>query len=336
MKSAKIVGTGMYAPEKIVDNQFFNDKYKVDIDTFLRTKRNIFQRHYMAEDQATSDLIVPAAREALQNAGLTPEQIDLLIVATDTPDYLSPSTASVVQFKLGLKNAGTFDLNAACAGFVTALDVASKYIKSDSRYKNVLVVGAYGMTKYLNWDDYKIASLFADGAGAVVLQASDDPADKDIGVLSSQMYSDGQYHDYMGIYGGGTYRPVTQDVIEKKKHLLDFSKKIPLEINGNEWTRLANVVLDRAGARPGDAKYYFITQINIQSIYEVMDKLGVDRSRSYNIMDRYGYTGSGCIPMAIADAVKQHKLKRGDLIVMVGSGGGLSMASMALRWGYDT
>ncbi|MGE4133740.1 MAG: 3-oxoacyl-ACP synthase III family protein [Bdellovibrionales bacterium] len=334
MRRAVIRGTGMYAPEKVVRNQEYNELYGKDVDTFLREKRNIFERRFMSKDQATSDLIVPAAKEALQNARVNALDLDLVIVSTDTPDYLSPSTAAVVQHRLEAKNAGAFDINSACAGFVTALDMASKYIQADPQFRNVLVVGAYGMTKYLNYDDYKIATLFADGAGAVVVQAKE--TDQEEGVLASTLYADGQYHDYMGIYAGGTRTPVTHEVIEQKRHLLDFAKKIPIETNGTHWPRLTNILLDRLHKTKDDIDHFFLTQINIQSIYEALDNLKLPHSKSHNIMDRYGYTGSACIPMALHDAVLQHKLKKGQLVFMLGSGGGLSMAATSLVWDYDT
>lgn len=333
MRRAVIRGTGMYAPEKIVRNEEFNTMYQKDIDTFLREKRNIFERHYMAADQATSDLVVPAARQALEIAKVDVSEIDLIVVSTDTPDYLSPSTAAVVQFKLGAKNAGAFDVNSACAGFVTALDMAAKYIAADTQYRNILVVGAYGMSKYINYDDYRIATLFADGAGAVVVQARDDNS---AGVQCSTLFADGQYHDYMGVYAGGTRFPVTHEAIESKRHLLDFAKKIPIETNGTQWPRLTRLLLDRMHKEPSEIDHFFLTQINIQSIHEALDKLGLPHSKSHNIMDRYGYTGSACIPMALHDAAAQHKLKKNDLVFMLGSGGGLSMAALSLIWDYDT
>lgn len=322
----------MYVPEKVIPNSYFNDLYKKDIDTFLREQRNIFERRFMSADQATSDLIVPAAQEALRNAGLTPADLDLIIVATDTPDYLSPSTASVVQYKLGAKNAGTFDLNSACAGFVAAMDVGSKYLASDTRYNTVMVVGAYGMSKYLNFDDYKIATLFADGASAAILQVSPD----EDGILATELYTDGQYHDYMGVYAGGTFLPITHEVLENKRHLLDFAKKIPIETNGTHWPRLTRMLLDRTRRKPEEISHCFMTQININSIHEALDNLGLPRSKSHNVMDRYGYTGSAAVGMCMADAVRARKLKKGDLIVLLGSGGGLSMAAMLMTWGYDT
>jgi 3-oxoacyl-[acyl-carrier-protein] synthase-3 len=238
-----------------------------------------------------------------------------------------------VQHRLRATRAGAFDINSACAGFVTALDMAAKYIAADAQYRNILVVGAYAMTKWLNYDDYKIATLFADGAGAVVVQASEDAHE---GVQCATLFADGQYHDYMGVYAGGSRTPVTHEVLEKKGHLLDFAKKIPIETNGTHWPRLTHILLDRMHQTPADIDHFFLTQINIGSIHEALDKLGLPHSKSHNIMDRYGYTGSACIPMALADAAHQHKLKKGDLVFMLGSGGGLSMAALSLIWGYDT
>jgi len=332
MRRAVITGTGMYAPEKVVPNSVFNDRYGIDVDTFLRENRNILQRHYMAADQATSDLVVPAANEALGAAGIAAEQLELIIVSTDTPDYISPSTAAVVQHKLGAKNAGAFDINTACAGFVTALDTGSKFIASDEQYRHILVVGAYGMSKYLDWDEYKIATLFADGAGAVVLSAGTG----EHGVITSKLLADGQYHDYMGIYAGGTFEPVTKEAIDRKDHLLRFAKKIPQETNATYWPRLARELLGRARRHPAEVDHYFLTQININSINDTLDALGVPHTKSHNIMDRFGYTGSACIPMAMADAARSHKLRRGDLVMTIGSGGGMAMAALLMTWGYDT
>ena len=328
-RNATIRGTGLYAPERVVPNSWFNEKYGIDIDSFLRAKRNIFERRYMRDDQTTSDLIVPAAQSAMKSAGIQATDLDLIIVATDTPDYLSPSTAAVVQHKIGATNAGTFDVNAACAGFVTALAVGSNFIRGDERMRNILVVGAYGMSKFLNWDDHKIASLFADGAGAVILQPT---TEENHGVLATQFHSLGQYHDYMGLYAGGTFAPLSQAVLDQKKHLLDFAKKIPIETNGTHWPRLVSILCDRVGATPSEVARYFFTQINIQSIQETLDKLELPHSVSHNIMDRFGYTGSAAIPMAIADAHAKGLLKKGDLLISVGSGGGVSMASLAFRW----
>lgn len=332
MRKATIVGTGSYAPERVIKNDYFNELYKKDLGTFLKDQRNIIERRWMTADQRTSDLILPAAEEALKNAGIAAQDLDLIIVSTDTPDYLSPSTASVMQYRLNATRAGTFDINSACAGFVTGCEIASKFITADEKYKNILVIGAYGMSKYLNMDDYKIASLFADGASAAIIQASKN----EHGFLASTMYTDGQYHDYMGIYAGGTAKPITHSVIENREHLLAFPKRIPPETNGLQWPRLTGIILDQIRKTPEDVKHFFITQFNVQSIYETMDKLKLPRERAVYVMDKFGYTGSASIGMCIHKAVQEKRLKKGDLCIMLGSGGGMSMTAMAFEWSYDT
>jgi 3-oxoacyl-[acyl-carrier-protein] synthase-3 len=328
-RRATITGTGMYVPERVVTNAFFDARYGRDISTFLRDQRNIVERRWMAPDQRTSDLIVPAAEAAMKAAGVTADQLDLIVVSTDTPDYLSPSTASVVAYRLGAARAGTFDINTACAGFVTALDLADKYIRADEQYQTILVVGAYAMSKWLNLDDYKIATLFADGAGAAIVRATTSGR----GFQASHLWTDGQYHDYMGIYAGGSAKPFDAGVLARKDHLLAFPKRIPPETNGTHWPRIARLVLDRIGKEPSDVQHWFLTQFNVLSIYETLDKLGVPRDRAHLVMDRFGYTGSASIGMCVADAVTAGKVHDGDLCVFIGSGGGMSMACLALEWG---
>lgn len=328
MRKAAIAGTGLYAPVNVLKNDYFDKLYDKDISTFLREQRNILERRWMDSSQRTSDLILPAAQHALSSAKITAKDLDLIIVATDTPDYLSPSTASVIQYRLDAVNAGAFDLNAACAGFVTACDVAGKFITADEKYKNILVVGAYAMSKYLDKSDYKTTSLFADGAACAVIQASTNG----YGFLASTMYTDGQYHDYMGIYAGGSAKSISHEVIENKEHLLAFPKRVPSETNGIHWPRLTRLLLDQIQKRPEDVKHFFITQFNVQSIYETMDKLNLPRERAHLVMQKFGYTGSASIGMCLDDAVKNEKLKKGDLCIMLGSGGGLSMTALALEW----
>lgn len=326
-----ITGTGLSTGSRLIKNEYFDELYKKKISPFLREKRNIHQRYFMDENQSTSDLALEAAQNALRQSGLTAKDLNLIIVATDTPDYISPSTAAIIQHKLGATNAGVFDLNTACAGFVTALDVANKYIVSDLAYNHILVIGAYGMSRFLDWDNYKIASMFADGAGAVVVSATNQP-----GILASELYADGQYYDYMGIYAGGTAKPINHERIENKEHLLNFAKKIPTETNAIQWPRLTRNLLDRIHKTNSDINHFFLTQLNIDTINAALDDLKIDRLKSHNVMDKFGYTGSACIPMAIADAVNSKKVKKGDLVFMLGSGGGMSMAALAMTWGFDS
>jgi len=328
MRNAQIVATGAYAPETIYPNSYFDDSLGVNVSEWLESVVHIKERRWCSEEEATSDLCYEAAKMCLTNASLKPNQIDLIIVATDTPDFISPSTAAIVQDKLKAINAGTFDINTACAGFVTALDVGSKYIRSDEQYNNVLVIGGYAMSKHLNKQDKKTVTLFADGAGAVLLQVIDS---SNKGFLSSQLKTLGEYHGWMGVYGGGTAQPVTQQTIENKDHQLKFVHRFPKEINPTTWSEMALHLNNKLQVKSEAVNKYFITQLNINSIWETMDLLDQDREKAHTIMHYYGYTGSACIPMALHDAFEKKLVNKGDLIYLIGSGGGLAFASAAFK-----
>ena len=323
MRNAYIKSSGSFAPEKVITNQYFNELLGEDVDTWLRENLTIRERRWCGENESTSTLCIEAAKRALENGNLKPEELDLIIISTDTPEFISPSTASVVQYKLGAVNAGTFDLNSACSGFVTAMDTAAKFIRADEKYNNILVIGAYAMSKYLDLTDKKTVTLFADGAGAVILSSTSDSGR---GYKASGLHTEGEYNGWMGIYAGGTAMPVNKEVIERKDHLLKFVKKFPKEINPETWTKMILALTKEVNVTPQDVKHYFFTQININSIFETCDNLEVPRERAHVIMDRYGYTGSACIPMAFDDARRNGKLNEGDLAVFMGSGGGLAFA----------
>lgn len=327
-RNAVILATGAYAPENIVPNTYFNELLGEDVDSWLREKVQIFERRWASEDESTVDLVLKASGQVLERAGVRASALDLIIIATDTPEFISPSTASKVQYLLGAEKAGTFDLNSACAGFVTALDVASKYIRSDEQYNKVLVVGAYVMSKYLDKMDKKTANLFADGAGAVLLGAEENSRR---GFLTSQLKTQGQYHDWMGIYAGGTREPVTTEVVEEKGHKLKFVKRFPSELNPEIWSEMILELCKRIGVEVQEVDHFFITQININAIWATLDKLGLPHEKAHTIMHYYGYTGSACIPMALDEARQLGKVKEGDLVFFIGSGGGLSFASAAFR-----
>lgn len=318
----------MYVPENIVPNTYFNELLGQDVDSWLRENVHIYERRWAAEEESTVDLVLKAARQALERAKVEATELDLIIVATDTPEYVSPSTASKVQYLLGAEKAGTFDLNTACAGFVTALDTASKYIRDDENYQKVLVVGAYAMSKYLDKMDKKTANLFADGAGAVVLGAEENT---DRGFLASKLKTQGQYCDWMGIYAGGTSQPVTAEVVERKEHKLQFVKRFPTELNPEMWSEMILEICQRIGVEVSEVDHFFMTQININAIWATLDKLGLPHDKAHTIMHHYGYTGSACIPMALDEAWQMGKVKRRDLIIFMGSGGGLSFACAAFR-----
>ncbi|WP_228850459.1 3-oxoacyl-ACP synthase III family protein [Aegicerativicinus sediminis] len=327
MTNAKIISSGMHVPENILPNSYFNELLGEDVDTWLRENVHIYNRRWCSEHESTADLCEGAAKMALKNAGLKATDINLLIVATDTPEYISPSTSSVLQHRLGLTNAGTFDLNSACAGFVTATETAAHFIRSGG-IKNALVIGAYAMSKYLDKTDKKTVTLFADGAGAVILTATEE---KNSGYQTGKFITKGEYAGWMGIYAGGTHQPVNEKVLKNKDHKLKFVKKFPPELNPQIWSSLAMDLAKKMNINPVEVDHYFMTQININAIWEALDILGVEKNKAHTVMHDYGYTGSACIPMAFHDAWEKGKIKEGDTAFFIGSGGGLAFAANAFK-----
>jgi 3-oxoacyl-[acyl-carrier-protein] synthase-3 len=329
MRHAAITGTGIALPSRVVTNAELAAQLGEEIQPFVSGTLGIDERRWCAPDESTADLAVTAARRALEAAGHPPEAVDLLIVATDTPEYVSPATASVVHGRLGLSTqAGTFDLNAGCAGFVTALDVAWKYLAADPRYTRILVVGVYAMSRYLDPRDKKTVTIFADGAGAALVEATGAP-----GILASELFADGRFCDGMGIFAGGTRTPITAEVLAAgDRNRLRFVQKYPASVNEEGWPRIVRAVLARAGATPDDVDLWLWTQVNRSTIVTVMGTLGQPMARAHTVMHKWGYTGSACLPMALHDAVEAGRLRDGALVVLTGSGAGLAMGTVALRW----
>ncbi|MBC8190887.1 MAG: ketoacyl-ACP synthase III [Candidatus Marinimicrobia bacterium] len=328
LRNARILSTGMAVPNRIVPNSYFDEILGENVSEWLEDNLTIKERRWLSEGESVADLIESAALTILAKAKVKPEELDLIIISTDTPEYISPSTASIIQDRLSATGAGTFDLNAACAGFVTSIDMGAKYIQADPKYKYILVIGAYGMSRYLDLYDKKTVTLFADGASGVLLGA--DP--EGVGHLQGLLYTEGQYADWMGIYAGGVKTPVTQEVLGNKDHLLKFVKKFPKELNPITWERMIRKVVADGGHDLSSVKQVFFTQININSIRATMEALHLPMEKAQTIMSYYGYTGSACIPMALNEAHNQGKLDRGDLIVFMGSGGGLAFACSAWIW----
>ncbi len=333
-RSAVVTGVGMYVPKKVLTNEELEEMLqRPGTADWLVKNVGIKQRHIMADDEVTSDLCVYAAQEALKNAKVSSKDIDLIIVSTDTPDYLSPATSVVVQHKLGAKNAGTFDVNAACAGFVSALDIGARYIQTDETIENVLVIGAYGMTRYVDWTDHYTCTLFADGAGALLLSADT----KQKGYISSKLMADGSFHDHLGIFVGGTVEPPTIEAIENHRHHVAFRKRFPPETNLKNWPIVTKTALSKAGFTPNDVDWFFFTQVNLKTIEAVLHAMGSDISKTHTVMDKWGYTGSACVPLCIYDAITQKKLPKpgsghGELIALCTSGGGANYSAAVLRW----
>ena len=329
MRNAVIHSTGMFVPENVIKNEYFDELLGEDVSSWLEEHVEIYERRWCSENQSSADLAIEAAKSAMEKGKVNPEEIDLLIIATDTPEYISPSTSAKVQYKLGLVNAGTFDINTACAGFVTALDTASKYIMADDQYNTVMVIGTYAMSKYLNMMDKKTVNLFADGAGCFILKSN---SKTDSGLLASKLITKGEYYDYMGIYAGGTKIKISNSVIEEKKHLLSINKRFPPELNPQTWSTLAQELAGKAKIKLEDVKLFLFTQININSIRETMDLLKQPLEKAQTSMHYYGYTGSACIPIAFEEALHQKKIEKGDLMLLVGSGGGFTVAGAVFKY----
>ncbi len=332
MRQAAIIGTASHVPERVLSNADLSAMLGEDIDEFVSGVLGIRERHVCGPDESSADLAEAAARRAVEDAGISLEEVDLLIVATDTPEHISPATASVLHGALGLPGrTGTFDVNAGCAGFVTALDVASKYLAVDPRYETVLVVAVYAMSKFVDYADKKTATIFADGAGAVVVRASEEP-----GVLGSELYAEGSYAPGMGIFAGGTAEPITEAVLRKGyRNRLRFVKKYPASLNEEGWPRIVRSVLDRLDRTVPDVDLWLWTQVNRSTIEAVMTTLGEPMEKTHTVMHKWGYTGSACLPMALDDARRAGKLKQGDLVMLTASGAGLAMGAVALRWSLD-
>lgn len=328
-KFAQIRSTGVCIPEKTLTNADLDRLLGENVGAWLVENVGIRERHVMADEETTSDLLVSASRQAIERAGLSPTDINLIIIATDTPDYISPATASVVQFKLGAASAGAFDVNCACAAWVTGMDLAARYIATDPEYRTILVAGGYGMTKFVDWSDKYTCTLFADGAGAVIVQAGDEP-----GFLSGKLVAEGSYHDALGIYTGGAFRPATPDVVlATGKPYVKFVRKFPATFNSDHWPPLVREVVRKAGLALDEIDFFLFTQLNLRTIEYVMENLGQPLSKTHWIMDKWGYLGSACIPAALDDALQQGKgPKPGDHVVFCATGGGMAMAASVWRW----
>ncbi len=334
MKSfPQIITTASYVPDRIITNAEIDALIGESTSDWLVANVGIRERRWMSPNQTTSDLIVEATQRALQRAGLSAEDLDLLIVSTDTPDYLSPSTSVVVQYKLGANRAGCYDVNSACAGWVTALDQGARYLLTDSSIHYVLVAGGYGMSRFLDFADKKTANLFADGAGVVILGRGDHP-----GFLGSSLLAVGSYHDALGIYTGGAFRPASpENLAAFGRPKVEFVKKFPKTFNPEYWPRLMQTALDKAGLTFDQVDQYYFTQLNLRTIEMMMTQINQPISKTHWIMDKWGYTGSPCVVMALDDAIAHGKGPHpGQVILFCASGGGISMACSVWRWSVSS
>lgn len=325
---ANIISTAHYLPERRVSNEELNERFTAlgmpeIIGKFSKT--GITQRFYAPENWATSDLAKPASLLALERAGRTPEDIDLIILGTDSPDYVTPATSVILQHKLSAKNAGTFDVGCACASFPAALAIASGMIATHPGLKTILVVGAYMMQRLADPNDPTVF-FYGDGAGAAIIASGDKP-----GFIGSAMQADGAYGLAWGIFSGGTAEPASKQSVSEGRTHVKLVNRYPPEVNDAGWPRLFQRLARENNFSAKDVDQLIFTQVNKQTIELAAKNCGVPIEKCHMIMDKWGYTGSACIPMALDDAISLGKIKSGDLVVMIGSGVGYNQAACAFR-----
>lgn len=323
---AAITGTGHYAPDKVLTNADL-EKMVDTSDEWIRTRTGIRERRIAAEGQLTSEMGTLAARRALESAGVAPEAVEAIYVATCTSDMIFPSTACLIQAALGAKKAYGFDLSSACAGFLMALDTAASAIES-GRIRTALVIGAEKLSSVTDWTSRNTCVLFGDGAGAVVLQASDRP-----GLLSSLLGVDGTLADFLSIPAGGCKMPATAETIRDHLHCIHMSGRETFKIAVNTMLMAAEEAVARAGLTVADIDCIVPHQANMRIVEAVAKRLGegvVDRV--FLNLDRYGNTSAASIPIALSEAVAAGKVKSGDKVLMVAFGGGLSWGGAVVEW----
>lgn len=323
-----IRSTGCFVPTIEITNDQMRERFRESAPEFVDKQQaasGIRTRWAAPDDWATSDLCVPAAKQALERAGLKADELDLIVVGTDSPDYITPSTSVVLQEKLGAKRAGTFDVGCACASFPTAVATAAGLMATQPHLKKVLVLGAYMMRKLSDPTD-TMSFFYGDGGGAAVLEPSAEP-----GVLTASFLADGSYSKAWGVYAGGTAEPASEEAIRAGRTNVRLVGKYPPEVNENGWPTIAKRLAEQGGFSLDAVDCWIFTQVRKRTIEKVMAGLGLPMERAHTIMEKWGYTGSACIPMALHDAVEAKKLKAGSLVALIGSGVGYNQAGIAVR-----
>ncbi len=320
-----IKGLGFYVPEKVLTNKDL-EKMVETSDEWIRTRTGISERRIAEKGTGTSDLSAKAALFALKNAGLKPEDIDLIIAATSTPDMPLPSCACLLQDKIGATNAAAFDLAAACAGFVYGLFTAEQFVRAGT-YKNVLVVGADLISSYIDWTDRSTCVLFGDGAGAAVVSEV-----KTGGFLSTVIGSAGQHADLLKISCGGSRTPATAETIAAKGHYLKMSGGDVFKLAVRGMADAVEKALERSGVKMDDVACFVPHQANLRIIEAVGERLSLPKEKVFINLQKYGNTSAASCAIALCEAIEEKKIKKGDKVVIATFGSGLVWGAMVLEW----
>ncbi|AHF00908.1 3-oxoacyl-ACP synthase [Thiomicrospira aerophila AL3] len=327
---SRIIATGSYLPERVMLNADLEAMVETT-DAWIQERTGIKQRHIIADDQVTSDLAVAAAKQAIARAGLTPNDIDLVLVATTTPDKIFPSTATIVQRELGITNScPAFDLQAVCTGFVYALSVADQFIKT-GMVKRTLVIGAESLSRITNWSDRSNCILWGDGAGAVILEAvaQQDGQPVKSGIIATHIHADGQYEQLLHVPSGPSRVAQTDDVAERT---MTMKGNEVFKVAVNTLSRIATETLAKNQIDASELDWLVPHQANLRIIKATGKKLGLDDSQVVVTVDQHGNTSSASIPLALDQAITDGRIRRGQLMLLEAFGGGFTWGSALIRY----
>src|SRR5438477_2242743 len=326
LRTVSIIGTGSYVPEKILTNEDLS-RIVDTTDEWITTRTGIKERRVAAKDEHTSDMATKASLKAIEQANISPEEINLILVATATPDMLFPATACFVQKKIGATGAACLDISAACAGFLFGIEIAEQFITSHT-YDTVLVIGAEKLTSITNWTDRNTCVLFGDGAGAAVLRHRGSAH----GVISTHIGSDGRFSDILFMPGGGSRCPITRENIDLNLQTIHMTGKEVYKQAVIAMISAAQKALEDAGLSIEDISCVIPHQANLRIIEAIADRLGIPLEKFYVNLDKYGNTSAAAVAMALDEANRIGRIKAGDYVLMVVFGGGLTWASTVIEW----
>lgn len=326
--TATITAVGGYVPDRV----FTNDDLSKFVDTndeWIQTRTGIKERRYLTKEEGTSVIGVESIKQICAKRGISPEEIDLIIVGTITPDYGFPSTSNVISDIIGAKNAWGYDLSAACSGFIYALATGAQFIET-GRYKKVIVVGCDKMTSILNFEDRTTCVIFGDGGGAVLLE----PAEDGTGVLDFVLKADGNGRNYLYQPAGGSLLPATHETVDKKQHFVHQEGKAVFKFAVTNMADVSEEIMKRNKLSSDDISWLVPHQANLRIIDATADRMGLDKSKVMINIERFGNTTAGTIPLLLWEWEK--KLKKGDNLVLAAFGGGFTWGSVYLKWGYNS
>ena len=326
MTRARITGVGAYAPKRVLTNADL-EKMVATSDEWIVQRTGIRERHIADETEATSDLAIKAAQQALERANLVPEDIEFIVVGTTTPDMIFPSVGNIVQHRLGCRRAGSVDMMAACAGSIYGLVTGSQFIQT-GKYKRVLCIGAETLSKITDFTDRGTCIILADAAGAVVLEATEE----DRGIIDVDLYSDGQYWELLYQPAGGSRHPATAETVAQRMHYAKMKGNEVFKVAVRMFAECAEKILTRNGFTAADVSLFIPHQANLRIIEAASKRVNLPMDRVFVNVDRYGNTGAASIYVALEEALAAGRIKRGDLVLTAAFGGGFAWGAALIRW----